>query len=204
MQVLVKVFFFFKKKKFQILFQLPYRMIVRTRHFSTLVTRRSKHDEFTAQAEEAKERKETGQKRADKDEHIKEKILNAALGFVPDLGFSQNAIEKGVELAGLPKVSSGIIKGPIDLVHHHYDQANNLLETQMKAEQEKASITQFLRKHSEARLKMNVPYIKHWPQALGLMALPQNHVKSLNYGLTLVDTMWHCAGDKSLDYNWYR
>jgi len=182
------------------------------RHFSTLISkrRRQKHDEFTAQAEEAKERKETGQKRADKDENVKEKILDAALAVVPDLGFSQEAIKKGVEMAGLPKVSNGIItNGPIDLVHHHYEKANSLLEVGMKDEikgledSTEVKAVPFLRKHCQKRLQMNVPYMKHWPQALGMMALPSNHAKSLNYGLNLVDTMWYCAGDRSLDYNWY-
>ena len=63
--------------------------------------------------------------------------------------------------------------------------------------------TIFLRKHCENRLRMNVPYMGQWANALALMSLPENAPKSLNYGLELVDTMWFHAGDKSLDYNWY-
>ena len=186
--------------------------MLRSRHLSTMASRRwQKHDEFSAQAEEAKERKETHQKRADKDEDVRTKILDHALAHVPDLGFSKEAIEKGVEAAGLPKVSTGIISnGPIDLVHHHYEKSNSHLELLMKAEvnelkskEETVKASPFLRKHCETRLKMNVPYMKHWPQALGMMALPQHHFKSLDYGLNLVDTMWFHAGDRSLDYNWY-
>lgn len=61
----------------------------------------------------------------------------------------------------------------------------------------------FLRKYSENRLRMNIPYMNHWANALALMSSPENMAKSCNYGLTLVDTMWYNAGDKSLDYNWY-
>ena len=61
----------------------------------------------------------------------------------------------------------------------------------------------FLRKHSENRLRMNIPYMGQWANALALMSSPENMAKSCNYGLTLVDTMWYNAGDKSLDYNWY-
>ena len=186
--------------------------MLRSRHFSTIASRRwQKHDEFSAQAEEAKERKETNQKRADKDEDVKGKILDAALVHVPEFGFSKEAIEKGVDAAGLPKVSNGIItNGPIDLVHYLYEKSNSDLEVQMKAEvkeletkDEKAKAAPFLRKYCETRLRMNVPYMNHWPQALGMMALPQNHLKSLDFGLNLVDTMWYHAGDRSLDYNWY-
>ena len=82
-------------------------------------------------------------------------------------------------------------------------------ESHMKAEVESAEAdikikpVAFLRKHSEARLRMNIPYLRHWPQALALMSLPPNAPKSLHFDLELVDSMWHYAGDKSVDYNWY-
>ena len=82
-------------------------------------------DEFSQHEDEIKFKQETDRKRFDKDENIRGKILNAALDFVPELGWTKEAIEKGVEKAELPKVSSGVISnGPIDLVHHHYEQAN--------------------------------------------------------------------------------
>ena len=82
-------------------------------------------DEFTQHEEDIKNKQETDRKRFDKDENIRHKILNAALTFVPECGWTKEAIEKGVEKAELPKVSSGIIgNGPIDLVHHLYEQSN--------------------------------------------------------------------------------
>ena len=83
-------------------------------------------------------------------------------------------------------------------------------DSQMKLEVEdslnkevKIRPTIFLRKHCENRLRMNVPYMDQWANALALMSLPENAPKSLNYGLELVDTMWFHAGDKSVDHNWY-
>ena len=35
------------------------------------------------------------------------------------------------------------------------------------------------------------------------MSLPQNAPKSLYYGQSLVDTMWHYTGDTSVDTSWY-
>ena len=87
-----------------------------------------KFDEFTQKAEEDKQKSETDRKRSDKDDDIKGKILKNALEFVPEKGWSKEALEKGVEKAELPKVSVGIVtNGPIELVHFHYEQSNNLL-----------------------------------------------------------------------------
>lgn len=183
--------------------------------FSTLTSngqkRLQKHDEFTQHDQDSKEEENTNRKRADKDEDIQSKILEAALKFVPEHGWSKESIDKGVEEMKLPKISSGIItNGPIDLVHYHYEKSNNLLDSQMKLEvadclskETKIRPSVFLRKHVENRLRMNTPYLGHWANALALMAAPQNVPKSMNFGLNLVDSMWFHAGDKSLDYNWY-
>ena len=63
-----------------------------------------------------------------KDENIQTQILDAALKFVPEHGWTKTAIENGIDEMKLPKISAGIISnGPIDLVHHHYEKSNNLL-----------------------------------------------------------------------------
>ena len=80
----------------------------------------------------------------------------------------------GVEAVGLPKVSSGIVQ-PIDLIHFHYEKSNNdlelLMRKDMKNEEEttpkKLEVEKFLRKHVENRLRMNIPYLHQWPNALG-------------------------------------
>ena len=78
---------------------------------------------------------------------------------------------QGVEAVGFPKITSGIIK-PIDLVHFHYEKSNNELETLMKKDRSeettiKFETEKFLRQHVENRLRMNIPYLKKWPEALG-------------------------------------
>ena len=80
----------------------------------------------------------------------------------------------GVEAVGLPKVSSGIVQ-PIDLIHFHYEKSNNDLELLMRKDMEneeettpkKLEVEKFLRKHVENRLRMNIPYLHQWPNALG-------------------------------------
>lgn len=77
------------------------------------------------------------------------------------------------------------------------------MKKECEESKEKIKASSFLRKHVEHRLRMNIPYLNHWPQAMAIMSLPPNAPKSLHYGLELVDSMWFHAGDQSLDYNWY-
>ena len=168
-------------------------------------------DEFSKKAEEdkAKEAKQTMED--DEDEGIKESILSASLKFVPGYGWSKEAVEAGTESLGYPTVTAGVIADPsISLVHHHYQVSNDALVRLMRQEIEelKASgqelkVTPFIKRSIEKRLKMNLPYMSRWAEALANMTYPQNAMKSLNLGLELVDSMWHVAGDKDVDINWY-
>lgn len=49
------------------------------------------------------------------------------------------------------------------------------------------------------RLLMNMPYIKQWPQALALLALPNNIPNSIHTILQLSDDICYYAGDRSVD-----
>jgi ubiquinone biosynthesis protein COQ9 len=58
---------------------------------------------------------------------------------------------------------------------------------------------EFIRGAVEKRLRMNMPYINKWPQALGIMSLPPNAPSALANLLTLVDDICYYAGDRSVD-----
>uniref|UniRef100_A0A182SCK6 Ubiquinone biosynthesis protein n=1 Tax=Anopheles maculatus TaxID=74869 RepID=A0A182SCK6_9DIPT len=135
-------------------------------------------------------------------------ILDAALEFVQSHGWSKQALAKGAEAVNYPSVSHGLFpRGGIELVHHFYKQCNLKLIDYLKqetAEVEKvANPSEFARKAIEFRLHLLEPYLKYWPQALGLMALPPNAPHSLANVLTLVDDICYYAGDRSVDFNWY-
>uniref|UniRef100_A0A2C9H8G7 Ubiquinone biosynthesis protein n=1 Tax=Anopheles quadriannulatus TaxID=34691 RepID=A0A2C9H8G7_ANOQN len=141
-------------------------------------------------------------------ERAKEMILDAALAFVQSHGWSKQAIAKGAETVNYPSVSHGLFpRGGIELVHHFYKQCNLKLIDYLK--QETADLervpnpSEFARKAIEYRLRLLEPYLKYWPQALGLMALPPNAPHSLANVLTLVDDICYYSGDRSVDFNWY-
>ena len=189
-----------------IFFQMLVRNVIKnsSRRFSMLCSPRQQHDEFTKAKEEDSAKSKEKTRRLDRDNEVRTKILDQALTFVPQSGWSKESLKLGAEAAGYPSVTASIApNGPVDLVHHHYEQSNQRLEAAMASEVNRLKSSEFLRKYSETRLRMNIPYLGYWADGLGLMALPQNNFKSLQFGLSLVDSMWHHAGDKATDTSWY-
>ena len=169
------------------------------------------NDEFFQKVEEDKAEEERRTKEDDEDERIQESILSASLQFVPAYGWTKQAVEAGAESLGHPMITAGVIRDPsISLIHHHYQISNETLVKLMKQEVQELNksgqelkVTSFLKRSIEKRLKMNIPYMSRWADALAVMTYPQNAQKSLNFGLELVDSLWHITGDKDVDFNWY-
>ncbi|XP_070151044.1 ubiquinone biosynthesis protein COQ9, mitochondrial [Polyergus mexicanus] len=147
------------------------------------------------------------------EKNIKTKILGASLKFVPDMGWSQQAISAGAESIGYPGVIHGLFpNGGAALVQHFYSMCNRELNQMLEKETlaieadpsspQKAPEMQ-IRDAVETRLRMVIPYKKTWPQALAIMTLPPNVPTALANLLTLVDDICYYAGDRSVDINWY-
>ncbi|XP_006261723.1 ubiquinone biosynthesis protein COQ9, mitochondrial [Alligator mississippiensis] len=146
------------------------------------------------------------------EEQLQLRILTAALEFVPDHSWTADAVAEGAKSLGLSVAAAGMFNSDgSELVLHFVSKCNSklleLLEQDQKLVQlgqaEKKKTDQFLRDAVEARLKMLIPYIESWPQALSILLLPHNIPSSLNLLTSMVDDMWHYAGDQSTDINWY-
>nr|XP_056718593.1 ubiquinone biosynthesis protein COQ9, mitochondrial [Euleptes europaea] len=146
------------------------------------------------------------------EEQLQNQILTAALEFVPTHGWTADAIAEGAKSLGLSVAAAGLFQNDgSELVLHFVSQCNSqlseLLEEQHKLVQlgqaEKKKTDQFLKDAVEARLRMLIPYIEKWPQAISVLLLPHNIPTSLNLLTSMVDDMWHYAGDQSTDFNWY-
>lgn len=145
------------------------------------------------------------------EKNIKIKILGASLKFVPDMGWSKQAISAGAETIGYPGVIHGLFpNGGADLVHYFYSMCNRELNEVLEREAlETVSSTvpkkseEQVRDALEKRLRMIIPYKKTWPQAMAIMTLPPNVPVSLANLLTLIDDICYYAGDRSVDFNWY-
>jgi len=53
------------------------------------------------------------------------------------------------------------------------------------------------------RLSYIIPYASRWPEALALLAQPQNLPFSVKKLAILIDEIWYQAGDTTTDHNWY-
>ncbi|XP_029880225.1 ubiquinone biosynthesis protein COQ9, mitochondrial [Aquila chrysaetos chrysaetos] len=146
------------------------------------------------------------------EEQLQHRILTAALEFVPQHGWTAEAIAEGAKTLGLSVAAAGMFHSDgSELILHFVSQCNTklseLLEQEEKLVQlgkaEKKPTDQFLRDAVEARLRMLIPYIEKWPQALSILLLPHNIPSSLNLLTGMIDDIWQYAGDQSTDFNWY-
>jgi ubiquinone biosynthesis protein COQ9 len=68
---------------------------------------------------------------------------------------------------------------------------------------ERLRIRPFIRDKVEQRLRMNAPFMSRWVEGLALAAQPLNLPATLQLEADLMDCMWHHAGDRAVDHNWY-
>ncbi|CAD7682161.1 unnamed protein product [Nyctereutes procyonoides] len=134
------------------------------------------------------------------EEQLQHRILTAALDFVPDHGWTAEAIAEGAQSLGLSSAAASMFgNNGSELILHFVTQCNARLTHGL--EEEKTD--HFLRDAVETRLRMLILYIEHWPRALSILMLPHNIPSSLSLITSMVDDMWHYAGDQSTDFNWY-
>ncbi|XP_010141768.1 PREDICTED: ubiquinone biosynthesis protein COQ9, mitochondrial, partial [Buceros rhinoceros silvestris] len=112
------------------------------------------------------------------EEQLQHRILTAALEFVPEHGWTAEAIAEGAKVCGQRSAGAGMFhRDGSELVLHFVSQCisklSELLEQEQKlvqlGEAEKKPTDQFLRDAVEARLRMLIPYIEKWPQALSVL-----------------------------------
>jgi len=152
-------------------------------------------------------------KNADEEEAIKTKILDASLAHVGQHGWTRMSLAAGAEDAGYVSLVSGLFPNEgSDLVFHHVRSSNQKLDKWMATEAEalqadgkKLKVGAFVKSAVVERLKMNEPYLKNdrWKEALAILAKPQNLPESVSLLQDACDDIWHRAGDKSSDMNWY-
>ncbi|KAH8285215.1 hypothetical protein KR054_006238 [Drosophila jambulina] len=140
---------------------------------------------------------------------IRVKILDAALQHVPQHGWTRQAIVQGAEDSGYPSVIHGMFpEGGFALVSHFNGKCNAQLVASLEEKTDGGKLEvenplDFLVQAVRQRLEMVVPYKAQWPQAMGLLAQPQNAPTALAQVLTLVDDICYYSGDRSVDFGWY-
>eukprot|EP00455_Lapot_gusevi_P039925 TRINITY_DN4493_c0_g1_i1.p1 TRINITY_DN4493_c0_g1~~TRINITY_DN4493_c0_g1_i1.p1 ORF type:complete len:284 (+),score=59.91 TRINITY_DN4493_c0_g1_i1:40-891(+) len=132
-------------------------------------------------------------------------ILEASLKHVHTYGWTVNAIAAGAQELGYSSVSHGMFpRGAIELVEYFIGKCNTELPTKLaQMPLQEMRTTKKVREGIKTRLEMQIPYISTWHQAMALGALPQNVCNTTTNIALMVDDIWHYAGDKSTDLNWY-
>ncbi|XP_072135334.1 ubiquinone biosynthesis protein COQ9, mitochondrial isoform X1 [Mobula birostris] len=146
------------------------------------------------------------------EDQLRQQLFSAALKFVPNYGWSVEAIAEGAKVLELSPAVIGMFRhGPGELVLHFITQCNKQLSQVLAKQHELVELGQeelkktdiFIKDAVEARLRMVIPYIDSWPQAMSLLLMPENVADSLRILTEMVDEIWFYAGDKSTDSNWY-
>lgn len=139
-------------------------------------------------------------------------ILKSSLEFVSLYGWSAKSLAAGAEKMGLSSTVHGMFsRGGGDLVLYFIRSSNEALseklsddaELALKDPEKKKGTRAIIRDAVELRLRMIVPYMTNWPQAMALMVLPQNTPDAVRQACHMVDDIWYFAGDRSVDFNYY-
>lgn len=178
---------------------------------------RASHDEFTDAADQERRRRDERRRRADEDLATRNRVLDAGLARVAELGWTAAAVRAGAADAGVDHgggVAGGALApgGGADLVRRHMEVSDARLEALMaeraeeiKSRGERLRVRLFLREMTEARLRMSAELAgtRRWAEAVALMYTPENLPGYLDSELRLMDSMWAAAGCSSTDVNWY-
>ncbi|PKU74688.1 ubiquinone biosynthesis protein COQ9, mitochondrial [Dendrobium catenatum] len=134
------------------------------------------------------------------------RVLRAALSHVPRLGWSYSALISGARDIGVsPSIVGSFPRKEAALVEFFMDDCLQKLIDRIDSGEvlNELILSDRLVKLIRIRLEMQVPYISKWPQALSIQAQPMNLTTSLKQRTALVDEIWHAAGDKGSDIDWY-
>ncbi|CAI2166993.1 12309_t:CDS:2 [Funneliformis geosporum] len=135
---------------------------------------------------------------------VPSEILGASLPFVNQYGWTIDTLAQGAKASGYPYVSHGLFpRGGAELIDYFLDDCRRKMTHEIFDKMDNLKVHQKIRFACVTRLNYTKPYIKRWPEALAIMAQPNNVIRSVEHLARLVDDMWYLAGDKSADVNSY-
>jgi ubiquinone biosynthesis protein COQ9 len=134
-------------------------------------------------------------------------ILSASLSYVPQYGWSVKTLQCGAEAVNYPGIAHGIFPNQgAELIEYFETQCNDQLNEyllEVSSSQEPIRGGRLVQQAIERRLRMIIPYIDKWPEALMIKSYPANIPSSIERLATMMDDVWYHAGDRSTDFNWY-
>ncbi|OIV99712.1 hypothetical protein TanjilG_26050 [Lupinus angustifolius] len=134
------------------------------------------------------------------------RVLQASLPYVIKLGWTEAALIAGARDVGLsPSIIGSLSRKEAALVEFFMDDCLQKLMDRIDSDEGLKNLTpsDCISKLIRIRMEMQAPYISTWPQALSIQAQPVNIPTSFKQRATLIDEIWHAAGDNTSDIDWY-
>ena len=138
------------------------------------------------------------------DDDVRMKVFDCALNHVAEHGWSSQAISLGAKEAGFAKLDMEKFETN-DLLMHFVRESNGklLCYLQDNADHYKDNKTSLIRDAIEFRLRLIIPYINVWAEAMKMLISPKLFSQSTDELSKMVDDIWCYAGDESSDLEWY-
>eukprot|EP01102_Stenamoeba_stenopodia_P011967 TRINITY_DN3719_c0_g3_i1.p1 TRINITY_DN3719_c0_g3~~TRINITY_DN3719_c0_g3_i1.p1 ORF type:complete len:364 (+),score=86.11 TRINITY_DN3719_c0_g3_i1:127-1092(+) len=139
----------------------------------------------------------------------RDRILEASLRKVPQLGWSDEAIGEATREQGLPIALKGLVHGgPSELIFYFLNKCNQQMATIMRKEKKEGkleglSVKEVIAKCIRTRLELSSAYVASLPQAVKILSHPSNVSTSLNVLAELSDEICHLTNDRSTNFDWY-
>jgi ubiquinone biosynthesis protein COQ9 len=147
------------------------------------------------------------------DYEIRQTILQTAMGNVPLLGWTDDALAKAMKDIGYDSLSHTMIaSGPVDLVTHFMTTKREHVSEQLSKKYalvgldddgEQSNSNEVVRDAIEMHLDYIAPYLSSWPKALALLAEPSQIPNTVQMMVETSDDICHFAGLKSSRLDWY-
>ncbi|KAJ1898737.1 Ubiquinone biosynthesis protein coq9, mitochondrial [Kickxella alabastrina] len=132
-------------------------------------------------------------------------LLDHALTKVPTHGWTTHALTAAATDLGYSPLSHTIAtKGAPTLISHFLDRAldNTLIEVDDQLH-ELDTTNDRLRLICRTRLRQTMPLVERWPEAVAVLALPQNVPLAVKQLGRMSSEFWFAAGDQSKNIDWY-
>jgi ubiquinone biosynthesis protein COQ9 len=137
----------------------------------------------------------------------RDRIVEAVLPHIPFDGWSQPALARAAEEAGYPSVTALRVfpGGPLEALGHWCAMADRAMLAACEADPEFATlkIREKIARAIRLRLAPLTAHREAVRRGLALMAMPSGLPLSMRTLWATVDAIWHLAGDRATDFNYY-
>lgn len=140
--------------------------------------------------------------RADK----RDAIVLAMLPHVPFDGWSRKSLLAGVADAGLSPdwALRAFPGGMAEVAQYFADYADRRMLAELaERDLDSLGVRQRIATALRVRFEINAPHRQAIRRMLSFLAMPHNAVTAAHMVYRTVDAIWHAAGDRSTDFNYY-